>query len=266
MIAFFWIPRDVQSAKLELSLSRNNYDNIHHFVEDNITLIKERIINNIISSDITAFNDVKRFQQERMFNKDFLLEAKEIRLGFMKKGNPLLVTHNLNDEGNDIINRNLIGSGLDNRMDDRVKVIYYPVYLSGIDGLIDLPYYEAITGCHLGLFPSYYEPWGYTPLESAALGVPSLTTDLGGFGRFLVQKGIINNGVFILQRFHKSEEETVQHFTEILHNFTKLDEKGRVRQKILAKEAANLADWAELIKNYYDAHNKAAEAEWGNGR
>ena len=265
VIAFFWIPRDVQSAKFELSMNRNNYDNIHHFVDENLMEIKERIINNIITCDLSSLNDVKKFQQERLFEKDFLFEAKEIRLSFMKKGNPLMVTHNLHDEGNDIIIKSLLDAGLDNKIDDKVKVIYYPVYLSGVDGLIDLPYYEAITGCHLGLFPSYYEPWGYTPLESAALGVPSLTTDLGGFGRFLMQKGILNNGVFILRRFHKSDEETVQHFTEILHNFTKLDEKGRVREKILAKEASNLADWAELIKNYYEAHNKAVDAEWGNG-
>ncbi|MCX6707706.1 MAG: glycosyltransferase [Candidatus Woesearchaeota archaeon] len=127
---------------------------------------------------------------------------------------------------------------MDNSPDDKVKVIFYPVYLSGVDGLIDLPYYEAITGCHLGLFPSYYEPWGYTPLESAALGVPSLTTDLGGFGRFLMSKGGVNNGVFILNRFKKSEEDVVKHFTEILHNFTLLDEKGSVREKMMAKEYA----------------------------
>ncbi|PIN86833.1 hypothetical protein COV19_02405 [Candidatus Woesearchaeota archaeon CG10_big_fil_rev_8_21_14_0_10_44_13] len=263
VVALFCIPRDVHGAKLELSLNKNSYYQIKDFVEENLEEFKEKIINNIMTCDVNAFNDVKKFQQEKIFDQDFLLEAKKIRINFMKKGNPLIVTHNISYEENDDIVRNLVNTGLDNKEEDKVKAIFYPVYLSGIDGLIDLPYYEAITGCHLGLFPSYYEPWGYTPLESAALGVPSLTTDLGGFGRFLMQKGVINNGVFILQRFHKTEEETVQHFTEILHNFTKLDDKGRVRQKILAKEASNLADWGELINNYYEAHNGAVRKEWG---
>lgn len=263
VIAFFWIPREVHGAKLELSLNKNNYYQIKEFVDENLADIKEKIIDNVMICDVAEFNDPMKFQQEKLFDRDFLLEAKKIRLNFMKKGNPLIVTHNLPYEDSDIIVRSLIESGLDNKEDDKVKVINYPVYLTGVDGLIDLPYYEAITGCHLGVFPSYYEPWGYTPLESAALGVPSLTTDLGGFGRFLMQKGVINNGVFILKRFGVSEEETVNHFTDILHNFTMLDEKGRVSQKIMAKESSNLADWGELIENYFKAHRMAVEKVWG---
>lgn len=262
VVAFFWIPREVHGAKLELSLNKNNYYQIKEYVDENLNVIKERIVKNIMEANISEFNDVNMFQKERLFDKDFLLEAKRIRLNFMKKGNPLMTTHNLPYEESDAIVSNLLNTGLDNKEDDKVKVIFYPVYLTGVDGLIDLPYYESITGCHLGVFPSYYEPWGYTPLESAALGVPSLTTDLGGFGRFLVDKGVVNNGVYILNRFHKTDDESVKHFTQILYNYTKLDEKGRVRQKILAKEASNLADWGELVENYYDAHNKAVDIEW----
>lgn len=263
VIAFFWIPRDVNGAKMQLSYNKNNYYQIKEFVEENLFDIKERIINDIIKSDPSLFNDVDKFQQQRLFDKGFLLEAKTIKLNFSKRGNPPVVTHNLPYEDQDTIVWNCLNAGLDNSPEDKVKVIFYPVYLSGVDGLIDLPYYEAITGCHLGLFPSYYEPWGYTPLESAALGVPSLTTDLGGFGRFLMSKGGVNNGVFILNRFKKSEEDVVRHFTEILHNFTLLDEKGRVREKMMAKEYANLADWKELILNYFNAHNAAIDRVWG---
>jgi glycosyltransferase involved in cell wall biosynthesis len=75
--------------------------------------------------------------------------------------------------------------GLMNRKEDVVKVIYYPSYLSVVDGLLNMNYYSSIVGCHLGVFPSYYESWGYTPLETAALGVQSITTDLSGFGKFM---------------------------------------------------------------------------------
>ena len=107
------------------------------------------------------------------------------------------------------------------------------------------------------MFPSYYEPWGYTPLETAALGVPALTTDLGGFGRFLMSKNEENSGVFVLKRLKKSEEEIVNEFTSILYNFTKLDQKGRVDQKLKAKRISNLADWKEFIKFYFQAYELA---------
>src|SRR3989344_5089198 len=263
VVAFFWIPREVHGAKLELSLNKNNYYQIKDFVDENLVNIKERIIDNIMECDLECLNDPKKFQQRKLFDKDFVLEAKKIKINFLKKGNPLIVTPTLPFEEHDPIIWNFLNTGLDNSENDKVKVIFYPVYLTGVDGLIDLQYYEAITGCHLGVFLSYYEPWGYTPLESAALGVPSLTTDLGGFGRFLMSKGRIDNGVFILNRFGKTEDEAVRHFTEILHNYTLLDEKGRVREKIMVKESAILADWKELVSNYFDAHNAAIEKIWG---
>jgi glycogen(starch) synthase len=264
VVAFFWIPREVHGAKTEISVNKVNFNRMKEFMERNTPHLKHRVMDNLMKCDTACFNSEEGFNKGGLFDKGFLFEAKRLKLSFEKKGNPLLVTHNLPFEENDIIIRNMLDTGLDNKEDDKVKVIFYPVYLTGVDGLIDLPYYEAITGCHLGLFPSYYEPWGYTPLESAALGVPALTTDLGGFGRFLLDKGTTDNGVFILKRFGIPEEETINHFADILYNYTKLDEKGRVKQKILAKEIANLADWKELIMNYFEAHNKAVDKVWGN--
>lgn len=78
-------------------------------------------------------------------------------------------------------------NNLFNAEEDRVKVVYYPIYLTGHDGLSNLSYEEALEASHMGVFPSFYEPWGYTPLEAAALGVSSVTTDLAGFGRFRLQ-------------------------------------------------------------------------------
>ena len=148
------------------------------FVTENSPIIQNKILTTIMKCDVKCFDEEeKELHEDGLFGKDFLLEAKRFRLNFMKRGNPLLVTHNIPNEEHDAIMRGFLENGLDNKEDDRVKIINYPVYLTGVDGLIDLPYYDAIMGCHLGLFPSYYEPWGYTPLESAALGVPSLTTD-----------------------------------------------------------------------------------------
>jgi glycogen(starch) synthase len=264
VVVFFWIPRDVQRVKDELSKNKINFDQFQHFVRKNSDKIQFRILDDIMKCSVEDMKQPECLYKDGLFDKEFMIEAKRLKINFAKVGNPLLVTHDMPNEWNDAIIRGFVETGLDNKEDDKVKVVFYPVYLTGVDGLLDLPYYDAIMGCHLGLFPSYYEPWGYTPLEAAALGVPSLTTDFGGFGRFLMQKGVPDSGVFILKRFGKTDEEAVEHFTQLMHNFTKLDEKRRVKEKMKAKGLSNLADWKELINNYYEAHNMAVEKKWGS--
>ena len=197
VVVFFWIPREVHGTKLELSQNKAYYEEIQHFVERNIKKIKTKIISNILTSPIpkgTKGEDLPIKLAEGLFDPALLREANLLKSRFHKHGNPLLITHNISNESEDSIIKGFIENGLNNQEEDRVKVIDYPIYLSGVDGLINLSYYDAIIGSHLGVFPSYYEPWGYTPLESAALGVPSLTTDCGGFGRFLQEKGVIESG------------------------------------------------------------------------
>ena len=124
---------------------------------------------------------------------------------FKKKGTPPLITHDIQQYGDQIVNL-LLESGLDNKEDDKVKMIFYPIYLTGADSLLDLNYYESMQGGHLGVFPSFYEPWGYTPLEAAALGVSSVTTDLAGFGKYIQKKGKKKYpGVFVLKRMDKKD-------------------------------------------------------------
>ena len=263
VVAFFWIPRDVHGAKAELSANKASYLQINEYLNRNIKHIQQRLMHWIMRCDADALLEGEHSITEQLFDTEALQGLRRLRMNFSKVGNPLIVTHNLPNEEQDIIIKNLLAEGLDNKEDDRVKAIFYPVYLTGIDGLIDLPYYEAIMGCHLGVFPSYYEPWGYTPLESAALGVPALTTDLGGYGRFLLASKAPDKGVFVLRRMGKSQEEVIEQFSEILYNFAELSEKGRVQQKIAAKDVSGLADWKELISNYFTAHNLAVQKVWG---
>ena len=101
-------------------------------------------------------------------------------------GGPI-ATHRLNYEASDPILQTCNRLGFRNAPQNKVFVIFIPAYLDGFDGLINIPYYEALSGCDLGVFPSYYEPWGYTPLESAAYAVPTVTTDQAGFGVWVQQ-------------------------------------------------------------------------------
>ena len=83
-----------------------------------------------------------------------------------------------------------------NTPQNKVNVIFIPAYLNGHDGLINMTYYEALSGCDLGVFPSYYEPWGYTPLESVAYAVPTITTDQAGFGLWVQLVAVKTAGLF----------------------------------------------------------------------
>ena len=251
---FFWIPMNAKGIKVELLENKNYYKHIKNFVEWN----SSKILQNIVSDFIVLKDPLK---SKSLFTKEFLTDMKKDIMQFKRVGNPLMVTNYVDNENNDAIVRNLLDLGLDNKEDDRVKVIVYPVYLDGTDGLLNLPYYEAIAGCHLGIFPSYYEPCGYTPLETAAMGVPSITTDLAGFGRFIAPKKTKDEGIFIIPRFGKTEDEVVEELYQVMYRFSRLDHTELVQNNIIAKQLSMLADWKHLVKNYIEAHNLALEKQ-----
>ena len=253
IIAFFWIPTETHGIKVQLLENKTFYRHIKNYVEESEEDRQRRIITELLSG--------RELTKKTLFTKVFLQQTKRDVLGFRRKGNPMFSTHNLNNEENDEIISHFKKEGLNNLKEDKVKVISYPVYLTGADGLLDLPYYDAMVGCHLGVFPSYYEPWGYTPLESAALGVPAITSDLSGFGKFIENKTSkqVSSGIFVLKRENRSEKEVVEDFTQMLYTYSTLNHHNRVKNKMDAKKIANLADWKILIENYIKAHNQSLE-------
>lgn len=250
--AIFWIPGDAHGIKTEVLENKTFFRHIKNYVESHSKDIEKKIVSDIVSSkDLTA---------RSIFSKEFIISNKRHLNQFKKMGNPPVTTHNLGNENNDAIIKAFKENGLHNSAEDRVKVILYPVYLNGVDGLIDLPYYDAMCGCHLGVFPSYYEPWGYTPVESAAMGVPAVCTDLTGFGRFIEPKlKDKNQGIFVLKRFKRKDEEITKEFTDFLCSYADKDHHERVKFKMDAKALTQLVDWKEFVKFYIEAHNKALE-------
>nr|MBP7497180.1 glycogen/starch synthase [Bacteroidales bacterium] len=137
---------------------------------------------------------------DRMENTDFTNPITDFYL-----------THWLEGSENDPIIRRLKENKLRNLPEDKVKVIFVPCYLNGIDGIFNLNYYELLIGFDLSVFPSYYEPWGYTPLESLAFHIPTITTTLAGFGLWIRQKyGDIKNGVIIIERDDNGNEKVIK--------------------------------------------------------
>ena len=249
---FFWVPMKTKGVKVELLENKNYYRHIKSLVDLRSDRILQQIVTDFISRKLSI--------EESFFEKEFMREIKNNILTFQRSGNPSILTHNIDNEDKDPLVQGLLADGLDNKPDDKVKVIVYPVYLSGNDGLLNLPAYDAMAGCHLGIFPSYYEPWGYTPLEAAAMGIASITSDLSGFGRFIHNKLLKEHtGIYILKMYERTKEQQIQDLADIMYKYAMFDHSERVQNKINAKYLSNLADWKHFVKFYIVAHNRALE-------
>jgi glycogen(starch) synthase len=166
---------------------------------------------------------------------------------------PSVITHNLvNDQDDDILNF-VRRANLINNKHDRVKIVYHPDFVSTTSPLFGMDYGQFVRGCHMGVFPSYYEPWGYTPLECVARGVPAVTSDLSGFGDY-VEKNVDDHeekGIFVVRRQERSFDQAAEELTEMLWNFVLLTRRERISQRNRVESSADIFDWKNL-RVYYD--------------
>ena len=254
IVVLFYIPSGTKNIKDKLLKNKNFFEDIKHSLEDVSAETQKKLLYSLIGK--------QKINEKSLFKKDFLFQLKKKLMKFSRKGNPPLSTHDLTDPRDPII-KSFKDAGLENKKVDKVKVVFYPIYLTGHDGLSNLDYHESMEACHLGIFPSFYEPWGYTPLEAAALGVSSVTTDLAGFGRYCqkIRKEENKNeeypGVFVLERYGKTDQEEVKKLTSFLYRFSAFSEKERIENKIQARKIAEYADWKCFVENYIIAHNQA---------
>src|SRR5436190_765841 len=172
---------------------------------------------------------------------------------------PTIVTHDLIDDANDPILKHFRHRGLFNAADDPVKVVFHPEFVTATSPLLNLDYEQFVLGCHMGVFPSYYEPWGYTPMECAALGVPSVTTDLSGFGAYC-QHHIPNsaeNGIYVLKRLRRSFDDSASDLANHLFQFSTQNRRQRIEIRNKVEQLSELFDWSMLVQHYNEAHELA---------
>ncbi len=167
-------------------------------------------------------------------------------------------THTLVEPWNDSVMNALQWFHLTNRENELVKVIFVPTYLNGVDGIFNMPYYDLLVGFDLTVYPSYYEPWGYTPLESVAFGIPTITTDLSGFGQWVSSTPqAITTGVGIVHRSDYNYHDVVRTITEMMLDYANLSEIEQKKIKTKTLAIAQKALWTEFIDFYYDAYTIA---------
>ncbi len=179
---------------------------------------------------------------------------------------PAIVTHDLIDDAADPVLCHLRHRGLLNMRDDRVKVVFHPEFLSGTSPLLAMEYDQFLRGCHLGFFPSYYEPWGYTPLECLVTGVPSITSDLSGFGDYVMQNFPDHDecGMYVARRRHVDFHTTVSQCVNWLHALTRMTRRERITLRNMAESRAEHFDWSNLGRHYVDAHQLALDRRFGS--
>ena len=171
------------------------------------------------------------------------------------------ITHWLHNMSHDNVLSMMKYYDMHNRKDEQVKVIFLPCYLDGKDGIVNLTYYDVVLGNDLCVYPSYYEPWGYTPLEAVAFKVPCITTDLAGFGlwanKVLGHDGEIEDGVKVIHRTDYNYSEVADAIKDTVAEFSTMTQKQvddcRKKAELLSKKAL----WSEFIKYYDEAYDIA---------
>ncbi len=174
---------------------------------------------------------------------------------------PMVVTHILEDDQNDPVLNQIRQLGLYNTPQDPVKIVYHPDFITPTNRLWGIEYDQFVRGCHLGVFPSAYEPWGYTPLECVAMGIPAVTSDLAGFGRYVEEQHPDHDqwGLTILPRRRKSYGDAAADLCSRLLAFCKLDRRQRIALRNEVDRRSWDFDWSRLASAYHRAHDLATE-------
>lgn len=171
-----------------------------------------------------------------------------------------ILTHYLHDADYDPILQKVKKNNLTNHKDSKVKVVFVPVYLNGEDGIFNLNYWDLLIGLDMTVFPSYYEPWGYTPLESLAFYVPTVTTTLSGFGQWILKESSeLTQCTKVIERTDDNYFEVARAIAETIMNCAEKsrEEFDKIRQS--AHEVSRIALWKNFIRNYYQAYELALE-------
>ncbi|OAX83075.1 glycogen [starch] synthase [Emergomyces africanus] len=182
------------------------------------------------------------------------------RLFAMKRHQlPPIVTHNMINDAEDPVLNQLRRVQLFNHPSDRVKVVFHPEFLNSSNPVLPLDYDDFVRGTNLGVFPSYYEPWGYTPAECTVMGIPSITTNLSGFGCYMEE--LIENssdyGIYIVDRRMKGVDDSVNQLTNFMFDFVCKSRRQRINQRNRTERLSDLLDWKRMGMEYVKARQLA---------
>lgn len=235
------------------------------FVEAMNRLLRDRDLKKKVLAFIEVpgwVGEPRKDLQERLEQ----LNKKHEKVAFSEPLEVPQLTHWLHNMSHDNVLSMMKYYDMHNRKDENVKVIFLPCYLDGKDGILNMHYYDVVLGNDLCIYPSYYEPWGYTPLEAVAFKVPCITTDLAGFGlwanKVFGHYGELKDGVKVIHRTDYNYSEVADAIKDAVADFSAMTQKQvddcRKKAEALSKKAL----WSHFIEYYYEAYDIAlAKAE-----
>ncbi|XP_078388074.1 glycogen [starch] synthase, muscle-like isoform X1 [Cetorhinus maximus] len=247
VVAFFIMPARTNNFNVETLKGQA----IRKQLWDSVNIVKEKFGKKLYETLLVG----ELPEANKMIDQEDFIMMKRALLSTQRHSLPPICTHNMLDDSTDPILITIRRIGLFNHPNDRVKVIFHPEFLSSTSPLLPLDYEEFVRGCHLGVFPSYYEPWGYTPAECTVMGIPSVSTNLSGFGCFMEQHITDPSayGIYILDRRFKSLDECCNQLTSFLYSFSQQSRRQRIIQRNRTERLSDLLDWRYLGRYYTHA-------------
>lgn len=251
VVFFIVTARDVRSLDPHALHSRGVLDELHEVSQHIGDDVGDRLFRHSAAGRAVRLDD--------LVDEYWRLRHRRVAHAFHRRELPPVCTHVIDDPAADPVLAHVRELGLGNRPEDPVKVVYHPEFVSPVSPLWGMDYEQFVRGCHLGIFPSSYEPWGYTPLECVAMGVPSITSDLAGFGRYVseVYPDHDDWGLLVLQRRGRSFHDVAADLTRLVLAFCKLGRHGRIALRNEVEAHSRAFDWARLASAYHEAHDLA---------
>jgi phosphorylase/glycogen(starch) synthase len=238
----------------------NEYKEISNNARKKIIEIAQKLTSTTISQDAFLIINSGRYEFKNKGIDVFIKALGEVNKSKIEKDVVAVIAvpaYNVDSQKDAILNE-IKANNLNNSQEDKVKIIFIPSYLDGKDGLVNIAYFDFLTGFDLSIFPSYYEPWGYTPMESLAFGVPSITTSLAGFGLWMKNgKYDIDKALSVIERTDENTEEVISKIKTTIEEFLKNDSKESQNLKAKAMNLSLSVLWKNLIDNYLQAYNIA---------
>jgi glycogen synthase len=252
IVMFFITKQPYNSIDPDILHSRAVLEEIQEITTSIQEKVGDKLFNAAAGSDDLKMPDLNQFVDEywRLRLRRTIQSWKSNRL-------PKNVTHLLKNE--DALTEAIRYTDMVNKKDDKVKIIYHPDFVVSTNPLFGMDYNQFVRGCHMGVFPSYYEPWGYTPLECIARGVPTITSDLSGFGDYMIQimKDYDEWGVHVLKRKSQTFEEASEEMANIMLKYVTTSRRDRIVLRNKVESISEIFDWSNL-RSYYDtAHDLA---------
>jgi glycogen synthase len=256
VVMFFISKKPFKNAKASILQNRALMDEIHSVTK----AIQQEVGKKLFYASVSQQEN--RLPILNQFVEDYWqLRYRRTIQSWKSKELPTLVTHDLEDAEHDELLLGLQKAKLTNSVADRVKVVYHPDFITPTNPLFDIEYGQFVRGCHMGIFPSYYEPWGYTPLECMASGVPAITSDLSGFGDYLLHNMPDHDsfGMHVIERGQHDFSWSANQLSDKLYRFAKQSRRDRINQRNQVENHSAMFDWQNLISYYRKAYQKALD-------